>query len=541
MRCLSSTITLPVTADTSPVDILRASAEMTEHHISPATCVVIECYFVLGLERRLRRYERVRDVLNSWDSDQQNSLLILPCDSAKDDQDLDLGNVPRTQDPPPGFCVQLHHSSRPGKWSKRWVTLLDNGQMFASKRPGAGPWDKDSTVVCHLSDFDVYAPKESEMRRNLKPPKKFCYAIKSQQKTFVFPNGENFVHFFCTDDEKLAARFYELVHGWRSWYLVNRMVDLARKDDAPRTQPSPLVRRATSRRSGDDGKKSMRVSIGEAAFHSGEPLMDVSGFKAPDISSLSPIKRTLTKQSAREPLRPNALASVQESEPPVPETPKEGEFSASGLLGEAYDKRRQAEPADTQAQAPAGPFTEGPSLLNGGVAPSPDSADKDKDKDKPEPKSWFPSAKEHTARIRSESTHHVRRPMTAGAAGHARRDWQPAPLLNLGKGFPEPPPRFRDPAGGGGNRHPAGQPLIDFATGGQGQQPRHGAPQQTMSRRGHPAPSTGPPISPHRQQGMRSRSRSATGSSQASGGRHGEPSRGGPAPGFAEPLVYHAR
>ncbi|KND93990.1 hypothetical protein TOPH_01615 [Tolypocladium ophioglossoides CBS 100239] len=563
VRCLSSTITLPVTAETSPVDVLHASAEMTKHDISPATCVVLECYSVLGLERRLRRYERLRDILNSWDNDQQNSLLILSCDTAKDDQDLDLGNVPRTEDPPPGFCVQLHHSSRPGKWNKRWVTLLDSGQMFASKRPDAGPSDKDSTVVCHLSDFDIYAPKESEMRRNLKPPKKHCYAIKSQQKTIVFPNGENFIHFFCTDDDKLAARFYELVHGWRSWYLVNRMVDLARKDKAPQIKFSPLVGRATSKRSGKDGNNGMRVSIGEAGYHSGEPLMDVSGFKAPDMSKMSPIKRTLTKQSVRESPQSKALANAQESSPAVPETPKDCEFSANGLLGEAYDKRKQAEPSNAQAQAPGdkvdGPFTKGPSLLNGRVATPPDLADKDK----PDAKSWFPSATEHTARIRGQSIHHQRRPMTADAAGQARRDRQPAPLLNLNKDFPEPPPRLRDVSGGSGNRHPGGQPLIDFATGGQGQQPRHGPPQQAISRRGHPASGAGAPLSPHWQQSMRSRSRSTASSSQAGGGRrfgqeehpplpplpsrsvrrdrHLEPSRGGPAPRYAEPLVNRAR
>ncbi|PNY25330.1 Uncharacterized protein TCAP_04727 [Tolypocladium capitatum] len=562
VRCLSSTITLPVTAETSPVDMLHATAEVTKHHIIPATCVVIECYSVLGLERRLRRYERLRDVLNSWDNDQQNSLLILPCDSAKDDQDLELGSVPRTEAPPPGFCVQLHHSSRPGKWNKRWVTLLESGQMFVSKRPDAAPSDKDSTVVCHLSDFDIYAPKESEMRRNLKPPNKFCYAIKSQQKTVVFPNGENFVHFFSTDDDKLARRFYELVHGWRSWYLVNRMVDLARKDKAPRITYSPLVGRATSRRSGNGGDKGMRASIGEA----GEPPMDAGGFKGPDITNVPPIRRTLTKQSVRESPRSKGLARAQEPSPPASKTPTEREFSANGLLGEAYDKRRQVEPANAQAQGPApkvdGPFTEGPSLLNGGVATSADGAGKDKH----EAKSWFPSAAEHTARLRSQSIRHHRRPVTADAVGLARRDRQPAPLLNLGKDFPEPPPRFRDVGGGGGgggNRHPAGQPLIDFATGGQGQQPRHGPPQRTVSRRGHPAPSAGAPFPPHQQQSMRSRSRSTAGSSLASGSwrfspeeqpsvpplpsrsgrrdRHGEPSRGGPAPRFAEPLVNRAR
>jgi hypothetical protein len=79
-----------VTADTSAVDILKAAAQMMRHDIDPATSILVECYFLLGLERRLRRYEGVRDVMNSWDRDQQNTLLIMPRDSATSDQDLEL-------------------------------------------------------------------------------------------------------------------------------------------------------------------------------------------------------------------------------------------------------------------------------------------------------------------------------------------------------------------------------------------------------------------------------------------------------------------
>ncbi|KAG5920655.1 hypothetical protein E4U42_006140, partial [Claviceps africana] len=242
VRCLSSTISLPVTADTSPMDIVTATVEMTRHQLTPATCVIIECYTVLGLERRLRRYERIRDVMNSWDRDLQNSLLIMSCDATKDDEPhLEIESVPRTEEPPCGFSMPMHHSSKPGKWNKRWVTLLDNGQIYAAKSADAQPCDKDSSVLCHLTDFDIYTPKESEMRRHLRPPNRLCYAIKSQQKTVVFPNGENFVHFFSTEDAEQAAFFYEKVHAWRSWYMVNRMVHLGEKKDKPPQPPQPML------------------------------------------------------------------------------------------------------------------------------------------------------------------------------------------------------------------------------------------------------------------------------------------------------------
>ncbi|KJZ75023.1 hypothetical protein HIM_05509 [Hirsutella minnesotensis 3608] len=508
VRCLSSTITLPITAETSPTQIVQSAAKMTNHVVTPTTCVVIECYFMLGLERRLRRYERVRDVLNSWDNDEQNSLIILPCDSPKEERGLDMESVPRTEESPPGFCLQLYHSARPGKWHKRWVTLMDGGQMFASKRPEAGPADKDSTVLCHLSDFDIYMPKESEMRRNLKPPKKFCYAIKSQQKTFVFPNGENFVHFFCTDDAKVASRFHDVVHGWRSWYLVNRMVNLARKDKPPQIAYNLLQVSKSPKNSSKGVEKSPQVSIDEMSYKSEEPLMDVKGFKVPEgpfIVETPPAKRLLKESSGQ-----------KASAPPLPDVDgKQREFAAGGLLGDAYDKRKQEEVANTHTRV-----------------------DEDKQQG---------------------------RPATADAGAHLRRDKHPhhhQPLLSFGKDFPEPP-RFRD-GHGHGPRHASGQPLINFATGGP-QNSHHGPlPHRTMSRRGVSASNSAPPMPPL-PHGVRNRSRSAGGPASVSSGssrryfpdeappvpalpnrsgrrdRFAEPPHGGPPGRHPEPLVNHAR
>lgn len=535
MRCLSSTINLAVTAETSPVDILKTTADMTRHNISPATSVIVECYFVLGLERRLRRYERVRDVMNSWDRDQQNALLILTGDSAKSDQDLDLESVPRTDEPPQGFSMQLHHSSKPGKWNKRWVTLLDNGQIYAAKSPNSQPSDKDSNVLCHLTDFDIYAPKESEMRRNLKPPKRFCYAIKSQQKTVVFANGENFVHFFSTDDSQQAASFYDKVHAWRSWYLVNRMVDLQTRSRAPQISYDPKANNPVSpKRStvGSRGSTSARASIVEEEVVD-EPLMNVNAFRMSKIvitpediksNKTAAVRSKSVHRSGT--LKKNGAANLE-----VPKTVREEEpeFATGGLLGSTYDKLKQTDAASVASSSKTGsdgPFTEAPSLLNGGISKSSsDASDQMKRQAEEEEKnneatSWFPSAAEHSARVRSQVVHqpsppHLRRPMTADTAGNApaaRRERHPAPLLSFTNDFPEPP-RFRE--GPAGVRQVPGQPLINFASGGATREPRDSAPRQNVSRRGLPASNAGglatspPPQHPPPPPGPRFRSKSA--------------------------------
>ncbi|KAF4584508.1 ubiquitin-like protein [Ophiocordyceps camponoti-floridani] len=429
VRCHSSTLTLSVTADTTAVDVVRLAAEKTNHPaVSASSYAVVECYFMLGIERRLRRYERVRDILNSWDDDEQNSLLLLPREGG-----LDLGPVSRSQDAPTGFCFQLYHSARPGKWSKRWVTLQDGGQMFASKRAEAGAGDKDSVALCHLSDFDVYSPKESEMRRNLKPPKKFCYAIKSQQKTFVFPNGENFVHFFCTDDDGLAARFHDLVRAWRSWYLVNKVLDLGR-DEKP--SPPPIYNLLST---GGVGATSKNSNGSDSAL----PALPGRTLRLP--------RRPLgPQQSSGREVAPKPQVFAR---PSTPDADREGSFSATGLLGDAYDKRKLDEAQDRNEAKVEKPFTEGPSLLNGGVVVVSDknkavvvaAAAAASDNAKPEPKSWFPSAAEHSARARKENPAPAplppfRRPVTADAVGSANRGGGDHKHANPQQQPPPPPP-----------------------------------------------------------------------------------------------------
>ncbi|KAL7937075.1 hypothetical protein V8C35DRAFT_214944 [Trichoderma chlorosporum] len=499
VRCFSSTINLEVNAETTPEDILIAAAAQTRHEIDVETSIVIECYDTLGLERRMRRYEHVRDTMNSWDRDQDNSLLVMPCDAPGDDDSLELSSVPQTDEPAPGFTIQLYHSPRPGKWSKRFVTLLSTGQMFASKRADAQAADKDSTSLCHLTDFDIYKPKESEVKRHLKPPKKICYAIKSQQKTVVFPNGENFVHFFCTDDAAVAQRFFNQVHAWRSWYIVNKITH-----SRPIERSPPLDLSVESIRMPIIPEKSPRVSSG-LTLSTGSFIDEADFTRAIEESTRKlALEAELNKNKPRG--RKASSASVARS---VKET-----FSPTGLLGEGYEKRKE-EAAAAAAETPTeskgtsirkieGPFTEGPSLLNSIGLSSPKSPEQ------PPVKSWFPSAAEHSARNRPPSIS-LRRPVTADPSVKSDHGKGPAPLLNFATNFPEPPRPRDGPRSGPGSRHghglrpPTGSPLVNFATGGP-----QGPP-------GSPGGRPGPPLSggPLPPPGTRNRSRSTA---SASGG-----------------------
>jgi hypothetical protein len=216
VKCQDSVIPITITPSTTPVDVIRFASSKMPGIIDPNSVVLLESFKQVGLERPLRRYEHIRNVLNSWDNDEQNVLIVVPSPTGGNDDDLDLRSVSREQ--PGDTSVYLYHSQMPGKWDKRWITLRSDGQVVLAKNLVG-----ETTNICHLSDFDIYAPTPRQMAKKIKPPKKVCFAVKSQQKSSMFMSTANFVHFFSTSDRKLATSWYKAVQEWRSWYLVNVM------------------------------------------------------------------------------------------------------------------------------------------------------------------------------------------------------------------------------------------------------------------------------------------------------------------------------
>lgn len=233
--------------------------------------VVTESYSKLGLERRIRRYERVRDVLNSWDRDTQNALVLQHSDTK--DVDLQATNVPEV---PTSATAYMYHSTKTGKWLKKHVTLLSSGQIFTSKKLGAKISDKDTEKICHLSDFDIYSVTPQHSRKIIKPPKKYCYAVKSQQKTTMWQSTDGFVHFFSTDSENAAQEWYSAVQEWRSWYLLH-------KKGSTELKPSSGVKPQAQGVIGTVTGHKANVSLDEGPYTIGsfKPLLDTSRFEEP--------------------------------------------------------------------------------------------------------------------------------------------------------------------------------------------------------------------------------------------------------------------
>ncbi|KAL8858628.1 MAG: hypothetical protein Q9178_004922 [Gyalolechia marmorata] len=338
---------VPVTVvpSTTPADVIRSVSDKVATPIDQDSSVLLESFKQLGLERPLRKYEHIRDVLNSWDNDAQNTLIIEPSSTGGHDDDLDEKRVPTNQ--PDDTSFYLHHSQRPGHWDKRVVMVRSDGQMLVAKSDGG-----EFSNICHLSDFDIYVPTVREVAKNIRPPKRICFAVKSQQKSSMFISTVNFVHFFASNDKRMAMSLYTTVQEWRSWYLVNKMG----KGVEHSNQPTSGGQR--------QGVKTLNMGIREAnPAHPSQRTDEAQRVhSAPSKPSMESSRRPAmhkAQHSAPQDVHPAYRSNVHNNkdrddrQAPLPaptKPPPEEPFTGGGLLGRTYTQRKKAQHDHEQQQ-----------------------------------------------------------------------------------------------------------------------------------------------------------------------------------------------
>jgi hypothetical protein len=88
---------LTITPSTSVQDLLLDATKRLSKEINPEKFIVMESFCQLGLERPLRRFERIRDVMNSWATDADNCFIVIPPSSVQALAQLEAAHVPCEQ------------------------------------------------------------------------------------------------------------------------------------------------------------------------------------------------------------------------------------------------------------------------------------------------------------------------------------------------------------------------------------------------------------------------------------------------------------
>lgn len=376
VECGKSRMLFPVNPTTTCVDLIRSASTTMSERINVKSAVLLEHFGTVGVQRPLRRYEYVRNVMNSWDTDRQNSLLLVDPGTGSSESELSMEGAPKRR--PDEASWLLTYSQRPGKWEKRFITLKSDGQITCQKdldKP------RDQINVCHLSDFDIYTPTQEKIKKKIKPPKKICLAIKSQEKSSMFESTQNFVHFFCSNDRQAADDFYDAVQSWRSWYLVS----VLEEGKKPQAQDSTQKEGGISTSFTAHGHKKMDSTESHYQLGSFQPLMDADKIgrkpsqrqaaraaqvpqtedrRVQQDDNRPPTRRPSTR---RQPGPPKAKLADDEplvnlARQPTIEQTRPEEFDSTGLLGRTYSTRqREAASRNTKQQQP---FTAGDNLLN---------------------------------------------------------------------------------------------------------------------------------------------------------------------------------
>jgi hypothetical protein len=423
-----------------------------------------ELFIKVSITRPLRNFEYVRDVMNSWDFDNQNDLTIIDSElDGVDQDDLLAYKVPETR--PGGMSCYIQYSSKPGKWSKRYMTLRPDGQLVMAKNDKAK--EKDQENILTLTDYDIYSVTQKKLAK-VKPPKKICYAVKSLQKSNIFADESQYVHFFCTNDRGTATTFYKALQSWRSWYLKHQKGEgLTKKAPTQRkisggdsTQITSLHARGESVGShyhlgafsslldlDDFNKKLDTIEVHRPGeFPDDRPLGGLNAqamharkkslrVKKPPPSAFNRSVPNLDSASQNIPLQNAVRGSFDQQE--------EETFAPGGLLGRKYTNRQNVV---QERERQAGPFTEGPSLINamdGRMAALAEG-----------------SGLHRNSSVRSN--HHVRHSSDIQRSASKRVPGAPEPLVDLRPTY-RPPPQHAN-KGKGYNPGAAAGPLVESAT-----------------------------------------------------------------------------
>ncbi|SPO29363.1 uncharacterized protein UTRI_04908_B [Ustilago trichophora] len=242
--------------------------------------VVFDCSAQLGIERPLREYEMITDVVNVRAHPKTDFLLIKRTELSPY---LSIRSVPTSS---PALAGYVYVQDRKKKWNKRWLELRDHGLYHAKNEKG-----KDETSICQISTFDVYLVDSGVV----KMPKANGFALRSQDQITMFEKpDQDYIHYFCLTDPAAHRDWVRAILNARTYILRQEKAVLFQMDSPPSSQDAPvgamasggLSRKNTSRRpNGRSGTGAAGTAeVGNSGVNGPSPptpLIDSNAFAGP--------------------------------------------------------------------------------------------------------------------------------------------------------------------------------------------------------------------------------------------------------------------
>ncbi|KAI9326217.1 hypothetical protein BDR26DRAFT_148406 [Obelidium mucronatum] len=143
-----------------------------------------------GIERPLRDWEIVTDILEAWDPTTSTNVLILKPYGFRNTlvPRCIIGKWPRVEG---RFDIEV----KLGKWKRKYFILKEDSIYYKERE-----FDRE-TWLCRLNNFDVYTLTTPRKRATTQ----YCFALRSASSVTMFENMAEYIHFFCVDTKDQLA------------------------------------------------------------------------------------------------------------------------------------------------------------------------------------------------------------------------------------------------------------------------------------------------------------------------------------------------
>lgn len=307
--------------------------------------ILMESWQTLGLQRQIRHFELLSDVVNTWDPENKQCQLRIEkiCWGYTN---LPLKDFPM-EEPSSGLTQLLYFNKLEKKWTRRWVKL-GNGSIRMAKKDK--PLDKDFTQTIGLDSFDVYYFANPLFpHEKLKCPTKYCFALKSQHQQSLFGKDSVYCHYFAADNEAQMSEWYSLIRDFKSRLIAEKRSIAWWTAGSDPGGKAASAKAASPTTSPGRGRHRQKPLISPEELSQPPPAMDIQRSK--DVSRERSIRHA--KSVTRAGTVKNRSPSVRS--PKSPESIGENEatvFFSGGLLGQDYeDKKRLAQLAYKEERA----------------------------------------------------------------------------------------------------------------------------------------------------------------------------------------------
>ncbi|KAL0088976.1 hypothetical protein J3Q64DRAFT_1732592 [Phycomyces blakesleeanus] len=142
-----------------------------------------------GVERPLREWELVLEVVECWGPDANNALLVK---KYAYHNSLTAESLLQKRHPPMHGYVSIEYKK--GKWQKRFCYIKDNAIHHAKDTKGNG-----SAILCYLATFDVYTLLPQQSRS---APSGYVFALRAQDKDSIFEREEDYMRLLAVEDQE---------------------------------------------------------------------------------------------------------------------------------------------------------------------------------------------------------------------------------------------------------------------------------------------------------------------------------------------------